>query len=927
MSDLPDFAEFFEAAWGYAPHLWQTDLAKQVTTERQWPDVIDVPTGAGKTACLDIAVYALAADPTAFARRIAFVVDRRLIVDQTVVRARELADRLNEAAGTTPDSAVGVVAGRLAALSFRSPGRESVALDVGRLRGGACIRGSAVGTAEWLRWPDQPAVIVSTVDQFGSRLLFRGYGVGNGMQPIHAGLTGNDCLVLLDEVHISAPLAETLTDLTTVFSPVRELPRRWQFVQMSATPIGAPSRRFALEPRHVVPESHLAQIVEAHKPARTVTLGKPRQSDDEVWRASAVKLVEQLGVEHGVVGIVVNRVASARAVAEALAPSGAVTLLTGRMRPYERARAEEQARALADPQRAASDSGRAFVVATQCIEVGADLSFDGLITEVSPLSSLKQRFGRLDRRGHSSAAGTPAPALVVGLASALTRDRDPVYGTAMRSMWEALRDRFGEAEFDVGPLSADLTGLPDDVDTEPPHPAVLMPAHLDLLSMTNPPPPTSPEVAPFLRGFESGEPDVSIVWRADIDCTKRSRAADQAMLSLLPPNPLEMVAVPRSAAIRWLTSSPPAEVADVDQATDEGAEPATAGRAALRWRTGERPTPIQPDAIGDGDVLVVPSSYGGLVEGAWAPESVAVVTDIAGPTWVQEGRQVVRPAVDLGIDGPVPPTDEQLDEFKARLRTRLGKLNPSDWWSDVLVDRLEDVGPDGYPVWVIADRDTASVVTFDGSDEASSAIGSPEPVTLTRHLDGVGAFAEGIAERCFLPAELVADLRLVGELHDLGKADERFQTILYGDEIKMFAALADGQYLAKSVHHRLFRGKYPKGMRHEYASAELIGSAPDLLAQAHDRELVMHLVTTHHGHARALPVRVPDPAPQDIQIELRGHLLSARSTSDSGAVGVESVERFGRLTERYGWHGLAWLETLFRLADHRRSEEESHGTA
>ena len=924
MSDYPGFAEFFEAAWGYAPHLWQSDLADQVVTERRWPEVIDVPTGAGKTACLDIAVYALSVDPAAFPRRVAFVVDRRLIVDQTVARAVALANTLDGAIGT--DTAVGAVADRLASLSFASPGRQRVALDVGRLRGGTTLgpdlqNGSDIGTAEWLRWPDQPAVIVSTVDQFGSRLLFRGYGVGRGMQPVHAGLAGNDCLVLLDEVQISAPLAETLTDLTTVFQTVRHLPRRWQFVQMSATPIGDPPRRFTLGPQHVPTGSTLARVVEARKPARLASIGQRRQSDADAWRAHTMKLVERLGVDRGVVGIVVNRVASARAVAEALASHDRVVLLTGRMRPFERERAEEQARDWADPQRTVVDDGRSFVVATQCIEVGADLSFDGLITEVSPLSSLKQRFGRLDRRGRNSAAGLPAPALIVGVASALAHDRDPVYGSAMKSMWEELDHRFRDAEFDVGPSSADLTGFPGSVSPKSSPPAVLMPVHLDLLSMTNPTPPTSPDIVEFLRGFGSGEPDVSIVWRADIGCIEDSYPADEALLSLLPPHPLEMVPVPRSAAIRWLTANSPTEVADIDQTTDDGLAEVPDGRAVLRWRTGESPELIGPSAILDGDVLVVPSWYGGLVDGAWAPESEADVTDIAGRAWARTGRLVVRTAVDLGIVGPASPTAEQLDEFQAALSARLNDPQTADWWPSLAANRVADVGPEGYPIWVITGEDLSSVVTFDGSDQANSAIG--EPVMLASHLRGVGMFAEGFAERCFLPAEVVADLRLAGELHDLGKADCRFQVMLHGDEI---TALAAEEPLAKSTHRRWgFHGGYPSGMRHEYASAELIASAADLLAQAHDPDLVMHLVTTHHGNARALPVHVVDPDPLTIEIESRGHLLSARSTFDSGVVGVESVERFGRLTDHYGWHGLAWLEALFRLADHRRSEEESHG--
>lgn len=925
VTSFPTFAEYFEAVWGYPPHAWQADLAEQVLADRRWPDVIDVPTGAGKTACLDIAVYSLAADPAAFGRRIAFVVDRRLIVDQTVTRAMRLAELLNDAVGDDPSSAIGAVASRLAELSAPT-GARRVALDVGRLRGG--VGGSDVDAAQWQRWPDQPAVIVSTVDQIGSRLLFRGYGVGSRMQPIHAGLTGNDCLVLLDEVHISAPLAETLTDLAEAFDSVREpLPRRWQFVQMSATPIGDPPRRFSLEPRHVEPGSDLARVVAARKLARLVAIGKPRQPQAEAWADNIGKLVQQLHVEQGVVGVVVNRVASARSIAASLSAAGEdVAMLTGRMRPHERVDAERRARQWADPQRDDADAKRVFVVATQSIEVGADLSFDGLITEASPYSSLRQRFGRLDRRGRRSAAGTPAPALIVGVASALAQGPDPVYGNAMKAMWDALKDTFGEHQFDVGPRSTEFAGFSDDVDVAVRHAAVLMPAHLDLLSMTNPAPPTSPQITPFLRGFEAGEPDVSILWRGDVSCTPTSQAVDRALLASVPPSPREMVAVPRSAAIQWLTAGAPADVADVDQAADPGDESGPGDRRVLRWRSGEQAELIDPRSISPGDVLIVPAEYGGLASGAWAPEHVGPVDDIAGPAWSRDGWLVVRPAVDLpDISRPSQPSAEELDEFKEALRARVNEPDGDPWWAGAQVDRLADIGSDEQSTWIIAGPKPSNAATLDGSDEANSAVGTPKPITLASHTAAVGALAEAMALRCFLPADLAADLRLAGELHDLGKADPRFQTMLHGDEIK---ALSAAEPLAKSVHrHWRFRGGYPEGMRHEYASAELVASVGDLLAPAHDPDLVMHLVTTHHGHARALPQLVSDPNPQLIEIEVDGHRLRARSTLDSGAVGVDSVERFSRLIERYGWHGLAWLETLLRLADHRRSEEESRGTA
>ncbi len=1072
---VKQFPDFYRAVNGYEPFPWQTRLVEEVDAHGGlWPAVLDLPTSAGKTSALDAAVFLLAmqAGKSVHQRtapiRTYFVVDRRIVVDEAGEKARNLATKLNAEQIANP--VVRKVADRLKDLSDKKPEKgpdTRKALHVSVLRGGMYRDGS------WAESPTQPTICLSTVDQVGSRLLFRGYGVSPFQRAIHAGLVGNDALILVDEAHLSRPFIETLKAVEFYRSdrwaeqPVKT---PFQVVVMSATagravrPVGA-ELEAADEQRpkplqllddtdknpEVCPELHrrltakkLVKLVETTQAAFVGTLVK--QAIDLAKAEKEPKPVR-------VIGVVVNRVRTAREVAELLRseyqkdnplPVGVsayekpeVVLLTGRVRPYDRdellfrrlfhdplhadtpisgllpfvkAKANEDRN---DYDRPTPPRGVLFVVATQTVEVGADFSFDALVTELAPLDGLRQRFGRLDRLGFRGRSH----AVIVRNKDA--DKNDPVYGDAPSAVWKVLKaweKASGRAkEIDFGIQTTD-DRLPDDPEERaefltplcaPPVCApVMMPAHVDDWVQTSAAPVPDPEPARFLHGKKAGPADVLVVWRADLnpDLLKDPATARKVIVktvALVPPTSMEALPVPIWQVQNWLweqTATKDQDFTDLEGEPEPESDPHRVTRKSkpfLIWKGPDRKEDTEwedrsrvsekPDEIRPGNTIVVPSSYGGCDEFGWNPEHREPVTDVAEDcSWRAKRRPLIRvntagnhkvllvgdekhsavwaEYLDVGLRQEIANCLDEvlanaesegidwqhLGALRDRLPEQFAWIIPTRKRPPVRYPGREDrdtgrkergwviIGPPGKPY----PDDRSAVDTCEDApadDEGNSFLGSDEFILLADHCQGVQARVDEFTGNLRLADSLRSILSRTGLLHDSGKGDPRFQVWLYGSEAE--AARHQYRLIAKSktearnstaVEAARRHARWPKGGRHEAASVLLARASAEVSAGLCDPELFHYLTGTHHGRGRPVwpfseEEEVAD-APGVVPITLDGFELSCelptRPEAPLAALHAGWVDLFWRLVRRYGYWGLAYLETLLMLADHRQSEKE-----
>jgi CRISPR-associated endonuclease/helicase Cas3 len=862
MTDLAEFDESFSALTASPkPFPWQRRLWR-LMADADFANcrTCVLPTGLGKTSIIPIWLLALAANPTQVPRRLVYVVNRRTVVDQASDEVKRIRERL--LAGVAPTAAAGL----RAMCGANSP----VPLAI------STLRGQFADNAEWRLDPARPAVVVGTVDMIGSRLLFSGYGTGFRSRSVHAGLLGQDTLLVHDEAHLEPAFQQLLEAIVSEQSRSGDI-RPLRVVELTATSRSGTSRPFTLD-RDDKADPTVAKRLAATKRLTLHACDDEKAVVDGILR----RAIAHAGSRSAVL-VFTRRVEAAERVAAELGRKGfPVALLTGTMRGHERDGLASTdpvfARFLPDssrPDGVSPAEGAAYLVCTSAGEVGINISADHLVCDLTPFDSMAQRLGRVNRFGLGDAS--------IDVFHPETMDPKEALAEQRAATLEVLRQLPPDGDaFQASPRALD--GLPAEsrLAAFTPSPEVLPVTDVlfDTWTLTTirHELPGRPPVADWLHGVADWQPpDTQIAWREEVQVLGETASADdiEEILADYPLKPhevlrdrqqrvfnqLEMIAGRRPDDVAWVMS-PSGQIT----------------RHTLRSLTEKTASNSPRVALADCLVLLSPCS-GGLSPQGTLDGNCIEATDVA---------------------------DRWYDEANRQRRVRV--------WDD---ESLPTPGP-----WrLVRVIDTADEETNDPSEEAKEptkrfwrwfvrprtadddgSLASTAAQELNDHLSRAAAVGKQLATALHLPDDFAEAVVACLQWHDLGKNRRIWQAAIGNN------AYATGSVLAKSG--GVMRPALLNSYRHELGSLLDVAKRSDAdLSAIRHRDLILHLIAAHHGRARPhFPAaEVFDPS---------------HPAADCDLAATAVPNRFASLQKQHGRWTLAWLEAIVRSADAIASQTE-----
>ncbi|MCC7406883.1 MAG: type I-U CRISPR-associated helicase/endonuclease Cas3 [Phycisphaeraceae bacterium] len=865
----------FKALTGHAPFPWQRKMFNRFL-QGDVPMSVSLPTGLGKTSIMAIWLIARAQAPGKLPRRLIYVINRRTVVDQATREAENLRRNLVK----TP--ALFEALAKQCALPLET---SDAPLAISTLRGQFADNG------QWCADPARPAIIVGTVDMIGSRLLFSGYGVGFKRKPLHAGLLGQDALLIHDEAHLEPAFQSLLTSIQREQARCREF-QKFHVMELSATCRSDSSVSEQKAPFRLTDADRAEPAVKERINAEKTLHLHPLTDEKKQLVDKLAGLALQHKDSARAILVFARLVEDVNKIVEKLAKAKQKVLpLTGTLRGLERdglVRGPVFIRFLPEcdrPKDVQPAEGTVYLVCTSAGEVGVNISADHLVCDLSTFESMAQRFGRVNRFGKRDDTR-------IDIAHPMSFDesKEPDGLEARRrKTLELLDDLVKRHNGDASPAALDQLPDPLKRDAFSPTPTILPVTDIlfDAWTMTTirEKLPGRPPVEPYLHGIRDWEPpQTQVAWREEVGVITDDLLGQYKPEDLLEDYPLkahELLRDHSDRVFKELTTialrhpHEPAWLLD-----DDG----TVKVYTLEELTGdpkkgliERRTVLLSPAVG--------GIEGGLLKGK------SLVADDVADQWMITLR---RQGQDVSLPGRVRvwdngDNDPSLEEKIAGMRL-VRRI--------VLGDRDDGNVPVRRWLWYARPR-------IADDDLSRTAV---EPIAWDHHTRDVTDNIARIVVALRLPEDFQQALTLAAGGHDLGKKRKLWQrSIGNPDPDEPFAKSGRDPVTGR----RWVSQDICPDYRHEFGSLLDVmndQSFKDLSEKLDLQDLILHLIAAHHGHARPhFPVAF-DPEKSEAQAQ---------------AVASEVPRRFARLQRKYGRWGLAYLESLLRAADYAASAQPS----
>ena len=906
------------------PFSWQEEVLDHICEHGVWPERINAPTGSGKSSVVDIHLFANALAAVGAAprvpRRLCVTVGRRALVDNQVDRAYKILECMEKAlADESGESDIlRRVDEALQSFQTRNDKQGNDPFEVGHIRGELSNRTLPVTDISAC------AIIAATPDMYGSRALFRGYGSTKAARPRETALLAMDTVMVLDEAHMNRQLLHTTQRIAQLQKREVNLGvPTLQVVETTATPSTEDSESTTLgvdiEALDKPNDKELHRRVYSHKELMLHPIdkwdGKPGNAAtvnaavDAIKKFLAHREASEGSEEAHTIGCIVNHVRTAIAIKEALVKNKVlekakeVQLLVGRMRPYDLENLQAEHSGLFTTE---GDKSVKVVVATQTLEVGIDVDFADLVTELAPASSLAQRFGRVNRLGRRK----DSKVVVIEPASgdSVKKDAPPYKAVDLSNAYAWLEALNGAENPSVNP-AAMVKNPP--VQSSPERLLYQRPEWPDLLefSRTDENPYDEPDLDLWLHDSLDAETAMGGVIVRDNLPSNTSAAMEILKTSYFAPSDRETF----PANLKILQEI-------LDYQDEHGVKPRKflyrQGEISL-WQDADHGAESS-QSLAPGDVLLldmgsVPFTNQGIA--VTQRELPSKKDELKAVPFLDDAELYVA---ELYVYEKCADREKHFREYLGLSPEEAAELldSQSTDGKKMIASELSTEAEGGQEViaWYAEVTGKESV---EGSDIAQELV-LAAPVLLDDHQNDVAERTRQLAENLGLAPEFSEALELAAKYHDEGKRDLRFQQMLGADP--------DAEALAKSGHRSVAeayrarsRSALPRGWRHEQLSALMVAASPEKVGE--HRDLVLRIIGCSHGHGRFSFAHDADFLLKEGYLP-EGLDYEALKEQATRLFNVGYWDNLMEQTSRtYGPYATAYLEAVERAADAQISRE------